>query len=979
MIHDTPWQEQVGRKHVDTSKGTLVTSNEEFEQAKRIFDLAADMPLEQRAAFLKTCACSPIVKEYVERMLAEFESEGALLGSPIPLGATGGGTIEDVEFAGSDRFSVRRRLGSGAFGTVYEAYDKDRKTTVALKLLERCKPDSLFRFKREFRSLVNTRHENLVHLYELISDGGRWFFTMELVNGVDFIEYVRAREGSFDLAKLKKTFRQLVVAVNALHKGDQLHRDLKPANVLVTTSGRVVVLDFGLLKQLGEAASDRAGSLVGTPAYMSPEQANHSSLTAASDWYSVGVMLFQALTGQLPHGSSLVQRWVDSGAKIIEPRILEPSVPEDLNDLCCRLLDRMPENRPNGDEMLRAVDGVLEGKTPEQFLAVPPTTGTFLGRLEEIKVLESAFDDTLGGRLNVVLIEGESGIGKTALVRHFLRSLQSKHSNLLALIGRCYEFELVPYKGLDALIDELSQRLQGLPDARVQALLPRDAYLLPRLFPVLGRVKAIDSAPVLGTKVPDAQELRQRTFVALRELFARLADRQPVVIWVDDLQWNDRDSSSFLAELCAPPLQPPLLLLLTYRQEHSDSESTVQYLGRMLAGSQRVLGNWRHVVLGGLTRQESLALVRNLLRRDSDDNVATKIVQEAQGHPLFLQELARFVTSTSDLSGCDAGKVELASFLLRRVEGISTTARELLELISTAVRPMPIAVLFAAATNPDAYDPLESLALLTRENLVRTSGNDCEKRAEPFHDQVRSVVVLSMDANTRKKRHNQLAKALASLPSSEPQELVMHYSEAGEFQAAFEAALIAAQAAEHQLAFDRAAMFYEAALDNPFEDRKKQSLFVKLADCLGKAGRGRDSANAYLKASTRSEHDSFEMRRLAADQLMRSGYIEDSMKLFRELGNEIGVPIPETPGRALRGIILGRLRARFQLFWGVPEPVPREAARKQVARVGTNAHRCGDLEHRRPRIGGLFSGQVRLGVSRNSRTGTIGDRTCTRS
>jgi len=128
-----------------------------------------------------------------------------------------GGTLEEDGFMGTERFMVRRRLGSGAFGTVYEAYDRERKATIALKLLERCKPDSLFRFKREFRSLISTRHENLVHLYELISEGGRWFFTMEFIDGVDFIEYVRGQKKCCDFARLREALRQLALALSTLH------------------------------------------------------------------------------------------------------------------------------------------------------------------------------------------------------------------------------------------------------------------------------------------------------------------------------------------------------------------------------------------------------------------------------------------------------------------------------------------------------------------------------------------------------------------------------------------------------------------------------------------------------------------------------------------------------------------------------------------------------------------------------------------
>jgi serine/threonine protein kinase len=911
-----------------------VSTRADFEQAKRIFDQAVELPPKERAAFVDaSCAADSGIRYQLERMLAQFDSDSQELTAQVEFDSDVSNEVERGWFGGTDRFKIRRRLGSGAFGTVYEAYDRERKASIALKLLERCRPDSLYRFKREFRSLVNTRHENLVHLYELISEGGRWFFTMELVDGVDFIEYVRPHNDHCDYGRLRNALRQLVFAVNSLHAAKQIHRDLKPANVLVSKSGRLVVLDFGLIKQLEDDLPLQTMTMVGTPAYMSPEQADHLPLNTASDWYSIGVMLFQALTGSLPNSSSLVQRWT-SDSQLSEPRAVNPEVPADLNDLCRRLLERTPYNRPTGEQVSRAMVDVTESGADSGMERVVPSSESFFGREEELRVLDAALAETLSGKLTVVLIEGASGIGKSALAHHFLRSIKLRHADTLTLVGRCYEFESVPYKGLDALLDELSQYLQGLPQEKVEALLPRDAYLLLRLFPVLGRVRAIASSPVITAVVPDAQELRQRTFAALRELFGRIADRQPLVVWIDDLQWGDRDSSSFLAELCAPPLQPPLLLLLTYRVDEGNSRSTLGYFGRMFDGNQKIIGNWRHIVLKGLTDEESSALLRHFLESDARGAYETKIVSEAQGHPLFLQELARFVNSTSDLSAQDPRNVDLRSFLLRRIEVIPIAAREVLELISIAAQPISLSTLCIASDKSDSSDPLETIALLIRENLIRTSGDEHEKRAEPFHDQVRSVVITSISGETKKIRHGQLARALAAQPGFEPQALVMHYREAGDLVSASKSALMAANAAEHQLAFNRAAIFYEAALETASpEDLGRESLIVKFADCLSKAGRGKDAANAYLKAASFPGVDSSAMRRLAADQLMRSGYIDDAMKIFAELSRQIGVGVPRTPAAAIRGIILGRLRARLRLLGGVPRAIKGSLAGAQVARL----------------------------------------------
>src|SRR5580698_7104728 len=199
-----------------------------------------------------------------------------------------------LKFAGTDRYKIRRRLGSGGFGVVYEAEDTTLGGLVALKVLHNPDGGALYRFKHEFRSLAHIKHPNLVALYDLASDGGRWFFTMELVDGADVISFVwdgnkpharttldrsgdlsitqaelevtpaTRRPGDrgpndhrppasvrphLDVRRLRNVFGQLARGVVALHEAGKVHRDIKPSNILVERSGRVVLLDFGLIAE----------------------------------------------------------------------------------------------------------------------------------------------------------------------------------------------------------------------------------------------------------------------------------------------------------------------------------------------------------------------------------------------------------------------------------------------------------------------------------------------------------------------------------------------------------------------------------------------------------------------------------------------------------------------------------------------------------------------------------------------------------
>src|SRR3954469_21197708 len=135
----------------------------------------------------------------------------------------------------------------------------------------------------------------------MVSEGGHWFFTMELLDGVDFLRWVR-HDQNCDIERLRSALQQLAQGVLAMHAAGKLHRDIKPSNVQITTDGRVVLLDFGVVGDLvsGPDPPRWEDQILGTPAYMAPEQARGVAAGTPADWYAVGVMIYEALTEQLP-------------------------------------------------------------------------------------------------------------------------------------------------------------------------------------------------------------------------------------------------------------------------------------------------------------------------------------------------------------------------------------------------------------------------------------------------------------------------------------------------------------------------------------------------------------------------------------------------------------------------------------------------------------------------------------------------------
>src|SRR5262245_11743729 len=202
---------------------------------------------------MNECLSANQVAELLSGSLANDQTINAHLGQCSACLASVAAALKAANPATSSRFSIVRQLGSGGMGTVYEAFDRDRNTRVALKVLRHAGPDTILRLKREFRTLQRLYHPNLVPLGGLIAVGDRWSFTMELLEGLRFVDYVRPPERQtldgpgFDDARLRDGFRQLVGGLAALHDAGKVHRDVKPSNVLVTQAGRVVLLDLGLV------------------------------------------------------------------------------------------------------------------------------------------------------------------------------------------------------------------------------------------------------------------------------------------------------------------------------------------------------------------------------------------------------------------------------------------------------------------------------------------------------------------------------------------------------------------------------------------------------------------------------------------------------------------------------------------------------------------------------------------------------------
>ncbi len=308
---------------------------------------------------------------------------------------------------------------------------------------------------------------------------------------------------------------------------------------------------------------------------------------------------------------------------------------DDLSEICAGLLQRDPALRMDGRTLLARLTR-RDGARPEtSSISASPV---FVGRETQLAALQSSFENVQAlDAARLVLVYGRSGIGKSSLVERFLEQIGEKQDVAVLAAGRCYEQESVPYKAFDSVVDALARYLTHLPGRESAAIVPRDAAALVQVFPVLGRVSAFASAPLRGGQSLDAREVRQRAFSAMRELLARLGDRKRIVLYIDDLQWGDVDSSALLREILRPPDSPSLLVIGSYREEYEDSSPFLVSLAE--GGLVEQVGSRVHV--GPLDAEESLKLAQRYVGpgRLSREQLAG-ITRESGGSPYFLSELA---------------------------------------------------------------------------------------------------------------------------------------------------------------------------------------------------------------------------------------------------------------------------------------------------------------------------------------------------
>jgi class 3 adenylate cyclase len=742
------------------------------------------------------------------------------------------------------RYQVKRFLGEGGRKRVYLAHDTrlDRDVAFSLIKTEGLDASGLARVRREAQAMGRLgSHPHIVTVHDIGDEDRQPYIIQEFMEGGSVQDIVdQAPDHRLPIDQSLQIAAEVCQALQHAHDRGIIHRDVKPGNIWLTadpsaSSGQAIARlgDFGLAVAIDLSRLTRAGMMVGTVAYMPPEQALGGKVDTRSDLYGLGAALYEMVCGRPPFSGhdpvAVISQHLNTPP--VAPSFHNPSLPPALNALILKLLAKNPQDRPSSaDEVLAALqtirrqiqqgEVVVAAEAPAAAPIGRVAWGTFVGRAREIEQLKERLADAFSGLGSVAMVVGDAGIGKTRLLQEFATYARLRGAQVLW--GAAYEGEArLPYGPFaEALRDYVSRTsVETLRQAVTEG-----SSVLAALAP---EVKA--KLPDLPEPPPVAAEAEAyRLFQEVTEFLKNASTSAPLVLVLEDLQWADKGSCSLLQHLARRLAGSRMLVAISCREAELEPSHSLR---EALPHLRRESGFWE-LPLKGLRESEVNELITLLAEQELPRPLVLALHQETEGNPFFVQETLKHLIETEALyqeegrwtskatTISDIGLPEsVREVMERRLAGLSEECHRLLQVGAVLGRRFSLSLAQRVA-ELDEEVILQTVEEALAAQVVREQRQERRTYYQFTSTLLRENLYGRLSAPRRERLHLRAAHALEEAYPDRLEdyaaELAYHYREAGEgapAETAYRWTVKAAQQALAAYAPAEAVLLYRSALE----------------------------------------------------------------------------------------------------------------------------------------------------------------------
>ena len=849
------------------------------------------------------------------------------------------------------RYEVDGFLGRGGRKRVYRAIDReDANQTVAVAVFETegIGETAAARARREAQAMERLgNHPRIVSVLGSGEHEGAPILVSEYMPGGDVGTVLNDSErGRLEPGRAIEIAADVCRALEHAHGHGIIHRDLKPANVWIGEDGRARLGDFGLAATERRSREAGEGTLIGTVAYLPPEQALGRRADARADLYSLGAVLYEMVAGQPPFTGddaiAVISRHVS--AQPLPPSRHASEVPVALDRLILSLLAKAPDERPESAAAVRrtleaiaadpeaAAREQAEGEEIESVAA-----GAIIGREQELDRGRAAVDSARGGRGNLLFLVGEPGIGKTRIAEEV--STYARVRGARVIWGRCHEGDRAPsfWPWVEAIREYVRDADPVGLRWQLGARGPELAKLVDEIAELLGHSAEAE--------IDLDEHDRFRLFDAVAGFLTDASRSRPLVVVLDDLHWADPSSLDLLKFTSAQLADSGLLIVGTYRDVELGRHEALSATFDELAAADRT-----HTMrLRGLDSAGVEAIIAASTGSEPSPALVRTIWERTEGNPFFVGEVVRILLADGDL---DPGAAEQTvaipqgarDAVARRLAGLRPETNALLAVAAVAGREFDPAVI-ELASGQDAEAVARGLAEAREARIVsdRATAPDWLAFA---HAIVRETIYAGIDADERAAIHRRVGEAVESVHAGDLEgfldDLARLFAEAaadGGAEKAIDYSVRAAELATARLAHEDAALDYARALellDAPADGERALGLTLALGRSRYLGGRLGEAREAYEAAAAiaRGREDSAALAQaaLGISYAAAAGFVDEPLlALLEEALEAVG---PEDG--AIRVELLGAIAGR--LIWAESQEGAHEAGDEALA----IARRLGD-------------------------------------